>query len=519
MSDPSARAPGAVAAATPEAAAAGVEILEAGGNAIDAAVAVSLVLGVTEPAGSGIGGQSTLLLHGPDQEPIVINGTSFAPAGIPADASLADLSEHRATTIPTNLRALDFAHRRFGGGTLPWARLVEPAITVAEEGYPLGEFRRRAMQRHVGAIRANATATRLLLGPDGRVPAVGALVRQPLTAATLRRIADAGAEDFYRGGIARAITADMEQAGGWLTAEDLASLPDPQVLPALAGTYRGWDVFTLPPPAAGWVVLLALNILEQAPVGELALDGPSRLVRLSDSLAAAHQRRVMRPPPDLVRYEKAVAARTSKERARAIARVLPRYSGETTHFSLVDGAGLAVSVTQSLNSYYGARAAHPILGFLYNDYMREFVSGDADHPFALRPGAMPYSSMSATIVGRHGRPELALGSPGNDRIISAVVQVASHWVDVAHGLEAAVAAHRIHTLSGGELLVELPPGDPETVLALERHGHLVSHPVSSLEVGSLNAYFGGVNAVALEHGAWTAVADPRRDGVGRVTGE
>ncbi len=506
--------PGAIAAATPEAAAAGAEILADGGNAVDAAVAVSLALGVSEPAGSGIGGQSTLLLHGPGVDPVAINGSSFAPAAVPPDASLGDLSEHRATTIPTNLRALDFAHRRFGSGKLSWSRLVEPAIRLAEEGHPLGEFRRRALLRHAQAIRANGVATRILLGADGRVPQAGAIMRQPLLAKTLRRIAERGADDFYRGEIAREIAAEMGRAKGWLSAGDLANLGEPPVLPALGGTYRDWDVFTLPPPAAGWVVLLALNILEQAPEGELAVEGPARLVWLANALGAAHQRRVMRPPPDLVHYEKAVAGRTSKDRARTIARSLPRYSGETTHFSLADGAGLVVAVTQSLNSYYGARTAHSSLGFLYNDYMREFVSGDEDHPFALRPGAMPYSSMSATVLGRDGRPELALGSPGDDRIISAVVQVASHWVDIGQGIEAAVGAHRVHALRGGELLVEHPPEDASTLLALERHGHVVYHPVTSLEVGELNPYFGGVHAVALDDGAWQPAADPRRDGVG-----
>jgi gamma-glutamyltranspeptidase/glutathione hydrolase len=186
--------------------------------------------------------------------------------------------------------------------------------------------------------------------------------------------------------------------------------------------------------------------------------------------------------------------------------------GETTHFSILDREGTALGMTQSLNSYFGAKAASPKLGFLYNDYMREFVIGVESHPFALRPKAPPYSSMAATVFARGGRPELVLGSPGDDRIISAVVQVASHWADVGAGVESAVAAPRVHVLRDVEVMLEQKPPTAASLLALERRGYVLYQPLSSLYAGDLNPYFGGVHAAAWEEGELRGAADPRRDG-------
>lgn len=510
---PSDKEAGVVSAATPEAAEAGVEILREGGNAVDAAVAVSLALGVTEPAGSGIGGQSTFIVHPPGAEPFVINGTSFSPAGTPTNAGLADLVGHRATTIPSNLKVLAFAWQHYGSGSISWPRLVEPAIRYATDGYLMGRFRHRALQRWVHTIRKNGPATKLLLAPDGSIPEEGVLVRNPTLTKTLQRIAEYGAEDFYTGQIAQQIADDMAINGGWLTLDDLRQMADPPVLQPVRGAYRGWDIYSLPPPASGWVVLMALNILEEAPEGDLATMGARRLQWLAQALSVAHRHRLIRPVPDLVDYHGSVAQKTGKDRAKKLFRTLVQAgSGETTHFSIADEDGCMVGVTQSLNAYFGARTAHRDLGFLYNDYMREFWANVAS-PYALRPGGMPYSSMSATVVARGGQPALVLGSPADERIISAVVQVISHWIDVGQGIEAAVVAPRLHTLPREEVLLETRPQDPAVILGLERLGYPVHQPLSSLFAGDLNPYFGGVHAVALEEGRWQGAADPRRDGV------
>ncbi len=510
---PPANRDGVVSAATPEAASAGAQILKRGGNAVDAAVATSLALGVAEPAGSGLGGQTTMIVALPGEEPFIINGSSYAPRTLPGDVGIEDLTGHRASTVPTTPRVLDFAWRTFGSGRVSWSELVAPAAECAEDGYVLGPFRHKALRRHARAIRRDATATRLLLANDASLPREGTTHRCPVLARTLERLGREGVDDFYHGETASRIAKDMADHGGWITAEDLGGVPEPPVVAALRGTYRGFDVHTLPPPASGWVVLLALNLLELAPAGELTVEGPQRLVWLTEALRHAHRHRLRYAAAGPEDYE-AIAPHIGKRQAMRIGRAFGLGgTGETTHFSVVDGAGSMVGVTQSLNSYYGAKVADRGLGVLYNDYMREFVFGRAKHPFALRPGAVPYSSMSACVLRRRDGRALALGSPGDDRIISAVVQVISHYTDVGDGLPAAVAAARVHTLHPETVLLEADPGRTEGLVQLEERGYTVYRPVTSLHSAGLNPYFGGVHAVADEDGERVGAADPRRDGV------
>jgi len=512
---------GCVAAGTPEAAEAGAEILEAGGNAFDAAVAVSLVLGVTEPAGSGIGGQGMMLVQPAGGEAFVLNGSSFSPLATPERISLTDLVRHRASTIPSLVRLLDHVFTQYGSGKLSWERLVEQSVRWALEGYRLTAFRHATLAGCARAIRTRCpAATGFLLDNDAQVPEPGSTQRNQALAQTLRRLGREGADDFHSGWIARRIVDDMRAQGGWISAKDLERLPPPVRLEPIRGTYRDHQVLGLPPPGAGWVVQLALNILEQAPAEALSSQGPQRMAWLAEALGIAHRHRHFRPIPNVVDYEQAVANKTSKEKARAIAENLfLSAGGETTHFSLVDADGTAIAMTQSLNTYFGAKVAHPELGFLYNDYMREFVSGIGHHPYSLRPFAMPRSSMSATILGRDGTARLALGSPGDDRIISAVVQVASHWVDADEGIEAAVTAPRLNVRQrGGDLLLEAGPRSPSDLITLEQLGYCVLVARSGLSPGDRHPFFGGVQAVALEGGAWRAAADPRRDGATTYAG-
>lgn len=507
---------GVVAAATPEAVAAGVAVLEAGGNAVDAAVAVSFVLGVTEPAMSGLGGQTQMLIARPGRDPIVINGTSFAPRNTPVDAQATDLIGHRATTIPTTVRALDFAYRHHGSGRVSWSDLLAPAIRQAADGFVVGSFRHRVWLRHADDLRRNAVTRGLFLTEGGLVPGEGQVFRQPVLAATLRRLARLGGEDFYTGEIARLIAADMAAQGGWITLADLNGVTEPKELRPLVGSYREWEVYTLPPPGGGWVVLQMLNVLELSPARDLAPGTATRLVRIAEALRVGHRSRRDQPVTDLVDYGREVRERIDKEHAAELRR-RDRGSGETTHFSVVDASGMIVSVTASINAYFGARAASPELGFLYNDYMHEFELGRPGHPFALRAGAMPYSSMSPTVLARRGRPMLGLGSPGSARIISAVVQVIQAWVDDGASITAAVAAPRIHVVPDSSLYLETASLSPAALRALETAGFRFVAPPDDLVLAGRNAYFGGVHAVAFENGAWEGAADLRRDGtVGRA---
>jgi len=509
---------GIVSSATPEATAAGVEILEMGGNAIDAAVAVSLTLAVTEPAGSGIAGQTVMLIKRPGEPAIVVQGTTWSPRQIPDGATDAQLRYgHTASTVPSTLRVLDLAHRRFGSGEIAWPQLVRPAIRSAEQGFVIGPFRHRAFRNYGADLRKQEIAASIYFRSDSSGFQAGDTLRQPLLAATLERIATAGAMDFYEGEMAREIAADVKANGGWISYADLAEFPEPQVVPAIRSNYRGYDVETLPPPFGGWVVLQILNLLELSDTTSLDQDDSERRLALLDALRIAHGSRRTAPVTEYLDFDEPVRSRTSK---LAAAELMGAYrqetGGETTHFSVVDADGMAVAVTQSIDSYFGAKVAHPTLGFLYNNYMQGFQLDDPDAPYYLESSQMPLSSRSATVVSRDGGPQLVLGSPGSARIISSVAQVTSHWVDIANGVAEAVAAYRVHVVPDDMAFVEGPEIPTDLLGAMAERGFRLVRPKYGVSDSHLDPYFGGVHALALEDGDWTGAADPRRDGTVKI---
>lgn len=506
---------GIVSSATPEATAAGVAALEAGGNAIDAAVAVSLTLGVTEPAGSGIAGQTVMLVKRAGEPAFVIQGTTWSPRSIPDDASKKQLrTGHTASTVPSTLRVLDFAHRKYGSGSQSWASLLQPAINHAEQGFIVGPFRARAFRNYGASLNDNSAAAGIFIKADGSNYQAGDRLKQPLLAATLRRIAKAGAMDFYRGAVAKEIAADVAANEGWITLRDLNKFPEPKVVRAINSSYRGYDVETLPPPFGGWVVLQILNLLEQTDATTLASDDDQRRLALLDALRIGHGERRSDPVTDYRNYAEVIETRTSKAEARRLLDELRMATGgETTHFSVVDANGTAVAVTQSIDSYFGAKVAHPTLGFLYNNYMQGFQVEDPGAPYYLAESEMPLSSMSATIVSKHANPQLVLGSPGSARIISAVAQVTSHWIDVNEGVQEAVAAFRVHAVPVDKAYVEGPELSPTLLAGMAQRGLTLTRPTYGVSDSQLDPYFGGVHALAFENGSWTGAADPRRDGV------
>ena len=500
---------GVVSAATPEAVAVGVEVLERGGNAVDAAIAVSLALGVSEPAGSGLAGQTVMLVREPDGTVEVVHGTTWSPANIPDDVTEAQLRYgHTAASVPSTPKVLDLARRRYGSGVLSWSDLVLPAARLAREGVRIGPFRARAFRFYGAELARQEAARAAYLRPDGRPWSEGDLFRQPLLARTLERLAEAGAEDFYTGGIARQIADDMAANGGWITAADLAEFPEPAIVAPLVTDYRGHEVATLPPPFGGWVLLQILEVLEQLPAATLAEDDDARRLALLRALHIGHRSRRESPVPDFTTWADDVARKISPEEAR---RLLDG-AGETTHFSVVDAAGRVVAVTQSIDSYFGAKVAHPELGFLYNNYMQGFRLEDDGSPYVLKAREMVLSSMSGTIVSRDGEPVLVLGSPGSARIISAVAQVASYWIDVEADVEAAVAAWRVHAYPEASAWIEGPRLSPGLLSGLAGQGLTLERPRYGVSDSHFDPYFGGVHAIARQQGRWVGAADPRRDG-------
>ena len=503
-----ASARGMVSTAHYSATAAGVAMLEQGGNAVDAAVAAALALGVCEPAASGLGGQTMMLVH--LREPgstVAVDGSSRAPNRALIE-NFADLRAerrrgHLATTVPSSLATYAYVLERYG--TLDWATVTEPAIVLAGDGYEISVLQHRLTRRERRHLQAH-TAGRLFLQDGRRVRRAGTTFRQPQLAATLTRIAEQGYEDFYLGETARLIHDDMEANGGILQEDDLAQIPVPVEREPLSGRFGRDPVLTMPLPGAGRTLLELLNIHRSLPSELRDIDTPDGAVCLAKAIQQALIDRNDRPfDPDLYSQvsDKQMLDRSyAREVARRIAPV--RTAGETTHLSVMDADANAVALTQSIENVYGSCAASGDLGFLYNNYMSAFNYDDPSHPYYLRPNAVPWASVAPTIAFKHERPWLAIGSPGSERIPPTVMQVLLRL----RGLPplAAVDAPRIHCSLDGVVSAEASRISADVLDALEQAGFELNRrePYSF--------YMGCVQMVVAEGGRFVGVADPRRDG-------
>lgn len=507
-----------VTSATPEASQAGEWILKKGGNAVDAAVAVSFALAVTETPMSGLGGGTQVLLSMKNQVPIAINGTTLSPAWTPTD--VADtLTYHRRSTIPSTVKVLNHIWKKYGSGRITWAETLQPAIDLAEKGFRLGTYRAKVYQKYRKQLEESPFNTHFFFSKDGTFPQENEMIIQSVLAKTLRRLARHGAEDFYQGEIAEEIAADMRQNGGWITLEDLQNFPPPIELQALHVEIDGFDLYSQPPPCGGWVVLLINNLL-----GELKGEKLSE-ENIVEALYLAHKDREQAPVEDLIDFEEEVKQKLSKSYALELlqSQLVPQLEeaiydgGETTHFSVVDSADNVVAVTASINAYFGARAASSNLGFLYNTYMDDFIFEQPEHPFAIRPHAPAYSSMSPTIVQHKGENVLVLGSPGSSRIISSVAQIAAKWLEEGDIVER-VREPRIHVSKQKVFFENVINNPTPSMTVFEKYGLKLGFAKADLKAANgLNPYFGGVHAIAKEQKNWVGTADPRRDGVSITT--
>jgi gamma-glutamyltranspeptidase / glutathione hydrolase len=507
---------GAVATASPHATRAALEILEAGGNAVDAAVAAAWALSVCEPSGSGLGGQTILLVHLAGGTTKVIDGHSHAPAA--ANPNVITPAEQRAgyrsCTVPSTPATLDYAQKKYG--VLPAARVLEPALRLAREGYRITPLQRRQTGWVAQQLRASSAAARLFLR-EGNPPAVGELFRQPELAETLRHLSDRGVEDFYCGATARRIAEDMRLNGGLLTETDLALCWLPVEREPVFIDYRGHRIITVPPPGGGLQILLALELIEAlAPFDFGVKDGEwYETVALATYGALREREREPLGPEDFT--PSVCKSYLGMERVCRIARELREWAairheesrteppGDTTHLSVADRHGNVVSLTQSIQTLFGAKVAHPTLGFLYNNYL--LTCPRYPHPYAFGSRSMPRSNAAPTLVFRHGGgPLLALGAAGSRRIISSIVQVLSSLVDRGLSVSEAVSAPRLHALLSGRIWIEQPAAS-ESVMARLR----ARFP--AVEVKRARHFkLGSVQAIHLSAGTAQGAADPRRDG-------
>jgi len=485
---------------------AGARMFAEGGNAIDAAVASALALGVCEPAASGLGGQTMMLIHMPGARTVAIDGSSRAPHRTPpAELKKAErLRGHRATTVPSTPATLAYVNEQFG--KLPWQQVVQPAIELAEEGSPVTELQRRLTLRELEHLRAGTAAPFFL--KDGKDPyEVGDVLKQPVLANTLRRLAEHGVQDFYSGEIARAFAADMERHDGLIRLDDLAQVPTPIERRPIGGRFGTMRVFTFPPPGAGRALLFMLKLLDQFPAKRRQPDTREGAIVLAEVIRRAMLDRRDRPV-DPSYYPQIQDKRLlDDDYAQTVAKqIRPRIrtSGETTHLSTLDADGCGVALTQSIERVYGSFAASPELGFLFNNYMSCFEHEDISHPYYLRPNAVPWASVAPTIVMQGKRPRIVLGSPGSERIVSAIAQVLLRLE--TQPLMDAITAPRMHASLEGRVTLEASRMRSDIPAALRRRGF------ETKEVEPFSFYLGCVQAVMRDRDRLVGVADLRRDG-------
>ena len=487
---------------------AGVEILEDGGNAFDAAVAAAFALGVGEPAASGIGGQSMLLIRSArEQRIIALDGSSRAPHRVPPGEvpHEALFRGHRASTVPSTPAVLGYVLEHYG--TLPLRRVLEPAIRIAREGYPVSQLQHALSRRehvHLGA----GTAAPFFLKEGQHLYQAGERFCQPVLAQTLERLAESGIEDFYRGEIAALIHEDMVRNGGFIHRDDLAQIPWPLERTPLATHFNRDRVFTFGPPGAGRVLIEMLNVLNQFPEAERDPNTPAGSLLLAHVIRRGQLDRHDRPfDPHFywqVSGQRMLNPDYAAEVASDLQRAIAEKHGETTHLSVMDGHGNMVGLTQSIERVFGSYAASPDLGFLYNNYMSAYEHHDITHPYYLRPNTPPWGSVAPTIVLRDDRPWAVLGSPGSERIASTVLQVLLR-LEKETPMEA-VDAPRLHCSIDGVVHLEGPRMRDDVQKTLKQHGFEVN-------VREAYSFYLGCMALVIHDGeAFIGVADPRRDG-------
>jgi gamma-glutamyltranspeptidase/glutathione hydrolase len=514
---------GMVATAFPDATEAGVEILRQGGNAVDAACAAALALGVCEPQASGPGGQTMMLIY-TGKKVVAIDGSSRAPSLAHANAVYKqDRSVgYRAATVPSTPATLYYIQQRYG--SLPWERVPQPAIRIAREGYRITDLQHHLQERELknfGTVESYSGGRYFL--KDGQPYQPGELFCQPDLARLLETLAEKGIEEFYKGKVAKQIDADMRENGGLLRYDDLALIPWPIERRPLRRHFRKYRVYTMPPPGAGRTLLFSLMMIDAIPPRFFAKDEFTRIHLLANVFRKALLERADRPFDanfyPQVFEEEMLDRKFAQEGIREIVKtvdktILPslvtedELSGETTHLSVMDCNGMAVSLTQSIERVYGSKAAAAGLGFLYNNYLTDFEYQIPDHPFYLRPNATPWATVAPTLIFRKENLWMALGSPGSERIFSTLAQFLLHVIDEKQSLYEAMAAPRMHCSLGGRVSLEAERFLPKLVDFLKEKGYRIDvREPYSFYLGAVHAVMRGEDGNGFE-----GVAEIRRDG-------
>src|ERR1019366_2538177 len=508
----------------------GIEILDRGGNAVDAAVAVGFALAVTYPRAGNIGGGGFMVIHlAKDNRDTTIDYRETAPAAATKDMFLdahgePDPAKSRDSAlsicVPGTVAGLALAHQKYGSGKLPLADLIAPAIRLAQQGFLVEDDTADSLPGAAKRLARWPSAAGIYLKNGGLPLQAGDRLIQFDLADTLQSIAREGPRVFYQGRTAGQIAAAVQKAGGIMSKDDLANYHAVERA-VVRGSYRGYSIVSMPPPSSGGVHLIEmLNILEGYDLAKLGRGAPSLHLLIEAMKRAYADRAVFMGDPDAVtmpiagltpkKYAAALRASIG-ERATPSADIRPGkpadFEGQnTTHVSVIDRDGNAVSNTTTLNFSYGVGLVADGTGVLLNNELDDFTAkpGSAN-AYGLvgfnanlpGPGKRPLSSMAPTIVLKYGKPYLVTSSPGGSRIITAVLQVIVNAIDFQMPIAEAVSAPRLHhQWQPDEVIVE-PGFDPDPLDALARRGHKIvpTQPhtsANSIEV-TPNGYVGAAD--------------------------
>lgn len=521
-----------VASASEHATRAGLEILRKGGNAVDAAVAVGLALAVSYPIAGNIGGGGFMVVRTAAGKTVALDYRETAPAKSRRDLYLdrsgkvipdASTTGYLAPGVPGTVAGLSLALAKYG--TLKWRDVVEPARRLAADGFPVSYTLARTLRE--SKLDRFPESKRIFLR-GGNLYREGEIIRQPDLAATLKRLQEQGPREFYEGRTAELMAADMRANRGLITREDLKAYR-PVVREPIRGTYRGYEIVTMPPPSSGGVALIEmLNMLEGYDVGALGHNSSRKYHLFTEVMRRAFADRAeYMGDPGFVKMP--IAGLTSKRYAVDLAkgidlskatpstqvkagRPAAYESPQTTHFSVVDAQGNAVSSTYTLNTAYGSCVTAKGTGIILNNEMDDFTSkpgvpnafgliqGEAN---AIAPGKRPLSSMTPTLVLKDGKLFLVTGSPGGPTIINTVLQVITNVVDHGMNLRQAVTEPRIHHQWLPDAIQTEPYGlSPDVAEALRAKGHRLADRPS---------YMGDAQSVMIDprSGVRLGASDPR----------
>ncbi len=496
----------------------GADVMARGGNAVDAAVATGFAMAVTYPRAGNIGGGGFMVIHTAKGEDVTIDYRETAPGKATRDMFLGsdgkpDIAKSRDSAlgigVPGTVAGLALALEKYGSGKFTLSDLIQPAIALARHGFVLTDDGADTLPDWHRRLARWPSSKLIFSRTDGTSLREGDKLIQSDLADTLTAIAQQGPRGFYEGAVAEKLVTGINKAGGIFTLDDLKTY-QPVIREPVRGTYRGYDIVSMPLPSSGGTVLLeTLNILEGFPLGEMQQGSAPSLHLLIEAMKRAYADRarylgdpafVNAPIATLISKDYAAKQRATIDLKRATpwsdAPKPPREGQNTTHYSVLDSAGNAVSNTYTLNFSYGMGLVPEGTGVLLNNELDDFTaSPGASNAYGLvgyeanlpGPGKRPLSSMTPTIVLKDGKPVLVTGSPGGSRIISTTLQVIVNVIDYKMDVMSAVAAPRLHhQWLPDDVRVE--NGFPEaTLISLKALGHSIVTPMGQTSANSILA--------------------------------